>query len=135
MRKYLFTILLKTFVISLIITVFLLTILLIIQPVDNANLHFNATGMIYGVSIIIILCLTLLSTTIFLNTINKIRENTFQSFLTFTFLPINASVILTIFSLPVSDFPFWISCAITLPYLATIGYHFFNFRRNFHQII
>ncbi|MFC4211850.1 hypothetical protein ACFOWA_11690 [Pedobacter lithocola] len=135
MKKYLLTILLKTFGTSLAITLLLLTILLIGQQTDNNNLHFNATGMIYGISVSILLGLTLSSSTVFFNMLRKARKNIFQSFLAFTLLPIIVTIVLLALSLPVSGFPFWISCSITLPYLVTIGYHFFNFRRTFHQVI
>lgn len=101
MKKYLKSILIKTFTISLTATMLLLTLLFIVQPTDNSNLHFNATAMIYGLSTLIVLALTVLSTTIFLDLMPRIRQNSFKSFLTFTLLPIITAITLTILSHPI----------------------------------
>jgi len=120
MKKYLLNILLKTLGISLITSLLFLTVLSVIFPTDDANLHFNATAMIYGICVLFNLVMTILSVTIFLNLNHKIRSNKGLSISTFLIFPF--FMVLTSIGFTYTDFDkgFWLGIAITLPFLITM---------------
>lgn len=52
MKNYLIRILWTSITIALVSSVFLVTVILQIEKTDNVALHFNATGIIYGICIL-----------------------------------------------------------------------------------
>lgn len=129
MNKILIAILIKTCAISLLTTLFGLTVLLLFQPNDDANLHFNATGMIYGIGVLYNMVMLLFSTLIFLNNRPKIRANAFFSMLTFQLIPSLSALVIMLSTFKGFDKNFWVLFAITIPYMIIMIIQFTNFRR------
>ena len=128
MNKILLAILLKTFATSLLITLFGLTVLLMFQPNDDANLHFNATGIIYGIAVLYNLVMLVFSTSIFLNNRDKIRVYSFFSLLTFLLIPFLSALLIILLTFKGFDKNFWTLFVITIPYLTIMTFQFINFR-------
>lgn len=128
MKKALLKIILKTFASSLLTTLFGLTALLMFQPNDDASLHFNATGMIYGIGVLYNLLMLIFSTSIFLNDKHKIREYSFFSMLTFLLIPFLSGLLIVLLTFKGFDKNFWTLFVITIPYLTIMTFQFINFR-------
>lgn len=128
MKNYFIKILWTTLLISLLSSVFLVTVILQIEKTDNVALHFNATGIMYGVCIFFNIIMGILSISIFLNLNIKIRNNLTLSMLTFIIIPLIA--FLSFIGLTYHNFDkgFWASIAVTTPYLIIMIVQFINYR-------
>jgi len=133
MNKILLGILLKTFATSLLTTLFGLTVLSIFQPNDDANLHFNATGIIYGIGVLYNLAMLVFSTSIFLNNKDKIRVYPFFSMLTFLLIPFLSALLIILLTFKGFDKNFLTLFVITIPYLKIMTFQFINFRMRILQ--
>jgi hypothetical protein len=125
MAKHLTLLLLKLFFISSILSFIGIAIVQAQQP---AHQHAcDMSGLAYGLSLGIILSLTLSATTIYLNLKTQVRDNTFYSTLSFFLLPLIVAILLLVsIGDPAAE---WLFFSITLlPFITAISFYFYRFR-------
>lgn len=133
MAKRLTTILLSTFILSIIISTILTTLVIDQQPNDIAMMNCDMSGIAYALCWMVIICVAIGTTTLYLNLYKKIRNDYFYSLLSFLLFPL---VIGLSFTALFGDYAHeWKGyAAIILPYTGILLYHFIKFRKYIKHI-
>lgn len=125
MKRYLFFILLKTFIISTAITMIGLALLL----EGRTDRHYSdLQGLVYGLSLFAILALTLSTATIYLNLIAAVRNSSVYSLLSFFVLPCLTTVLILLELGEVKD-QLNVYSIMLLPFLITLAFYFSRFQK------
>lgn len=125
MKRYLFFILLKTLLISTVITMIGLALLL----EGRTDRHYSdLQGLVYGLSLFAILALTLSAVTIYLNLVAAIRNSKVYSVLSFFALPILTAILILLEFGEVKDQLDGYSIML-LPFLITLAFYFTRFQK------
>lgn len=124
MTRYLTLILIKLFLISLIISY--ICFFFILRTMSASN-QANVSSVIFGVSFIILFILTIGTTTIYLNLLEKIRANKYYCILSFFLLPVILSVQFLFYFGDMELDTLLLYSSLFVPFLLGLTYFYFDF--------
>lgn len=126
MAKKITLLLLKVCLLSLVVTTAAIAYVLSIRPLNHNTMRCDMSGISFGVGWFVVICLTIATTTAYLNLKISVREKGFYSFLSFYLLPfvISFSLAFSIGTIASKEL-----CALLFPYFAILTFFYFKFRK------